>query len=170
MILGIACLYKIDNVFQSYINASEIHAPKQESCQFLHTVMVTIDQLPMGSGQCFCSPINLIFFCMPHLRLFSLFCFPGAPARNSVTDNHTCVSSCLGVANGDYHSCRGCHFYATCSNEIIYDNRRCPSNLVWDDILKRCEYTSYTCNSNIVAVEFVCFNFLILGGGGKTLN
>ncbi len=37
-ILGIACLYKIDNVLQSYITASEIHAPKQESCQFLQQV------------------------------------------------------------------------------------------------------------------------------------
>ena len=27
-----------------------------------------------------------------------------------------CVTSCLGLADGDYQSCKGCHFYVTCSN------------------------------------------------------
>ena len=64
-----------------------------------------------------------------------------------VTDGiHECVSSCEGRSNGDYHSCISCHVYATCSNGILYDNRPCPANLVWDDSKKRCEYTSSTCN------------------------
>ena len=74
---------------------------------------------------------------------------------NSSNDNddsqgntgNNCVSDCTGVANGDYQSCLGCHVYATCSNEILYDNRSCPADLVWDDNKKRCEYTSLTCNS-----------------------
>ena len=56
-----------------------------------------------------------------------------------------CVSSCAGVANGDYQSCNGCNVYVTCSNGIKYDNRPCPASLVWDDFEKRCEYTSDTC-------------------------
>ena len=57
-----------------------------------------------------------------------------------------CISSCKGMPNGDYQSCKGCHVYATCSNGDIYDNRPCPANLVWDDNKKRCEWTSDTCH------------------------
>ncbi len=59
-----------------------------------------------------------------------------------------CIDDCNGVANGDYQSCAGCHYYATCSNEILYDKRKCPANLVWDDNKKRCEYESDTCQGD----------------------
>ncbi len=56
-----------------------------------------------------------------------------------------CVSSCTGVLNGDYQSCQGCHVYVTCSNGIAYDGRNCPAGLLWDDNIRRCEYTTDTC-------------------------
>ncbi len=57
-----------------------------------------------------------------------------------------CISSCTGLSDGDYQSCLGCHVYASCSNERLYDNRPCPAGLVWDDHLKRCEWVSTTCS------------------------
>ena len=56
-----------------------------------------------------------------------------------------CVSDCNGMQNGDYQSCLSCDVYLTCSNGLTYDNRPCPADLVWDDNLKRCEWTSSTC-------------------------
>ena len=35
--------------------------------------------------------------------------------------------------------------FLTCSNGIKHDNRPCPADLVWDDVMKRCEYVSTTC-------------------------
>merc|ERR1712121_217419 len=66
----------------------------------------------------------------------------------STTSKHIvpkgCVSDCTGRRNGDYHSCLGCHVYATCSNEIISDNRPCPSELIWDNKLRLCLQESST--------------------------
>ncbi|KAI0207937.1 hypothetical protein LSAT2_007383 [Lamellibrachia satsuma] len=56
-----------------------------------------------------------------------------------------CVTSCIGLADGDYQSCVRCNVYVTCSNGDTYDNRPCPAGLVWDDNVKRCEWTSPTC-------------------------
>ena len=64
--------------------------------------------------------------------------------RDPITGN--CVSSCIGMKDGDYQSCKGCNVYASCSNEILYDNRPCPANLVWDDNKKICDWTSETCH------------------------
>ena len=58
-----------------------------------------------------------------------------------------CMSNCVGKANGDYHSCSGCDVFASCLDDVLYDNRECAANLVWDDTLKRCEYTSPTCET-----------------------
>lgn len=63
-------------------------------------------------------------------------------------DTCNCIDSCDGMPDGDYQSCQGCYVYATCSNGILYDNRECPSGLVWDDNVKRCEWTSDTCGSD----------------------
>ena len=49
------------------------------------------------------------------------------------------------MSDGDYQSCLSCDVYLTCSNGLTYDNRPCPADLVWDDNLKRCEWTSSTC-------------------------
>ncbi len=51
------------------------------------------------------------------------------------------------MPDGDYQSCCGCCVYATCANGILYDNRPCPAGLVWDDNLRRCEFTSSTCGT-----------------------
>ena len=67
------------------------------------------------------------------------------PATETAPPPVDCVSSCEGMDDGDYQSCEGCHVYATCSNEILHDNRPCPDGLVWDDNAKRCEWTSETC-------------------------
>eukprot|EP01083_Nonionella_stella_P022698 62750_1 len=56
-----------------------------------------------------------------------------------------CITNCTGESDGDYQSCIGCNVYATCSNDVIYDNRPCPAGLFWDDSSKRCEWTSTTC-------------------------
>ena len=56
-----------------------------------------------------------------------------------------CVRSCEGMPNGDYQSCQGCKVYVSCYNGAMHDNRPCPNNLVWDDLLKRCEHKSTTC-------------------------
>lgn len=57
----------------------------------------------------------------------------------------SCVSSCRYWENGNYQSCKTCHGYVTCSNQIYY-TRTCPAaNLVWDDYAKQCLSTSRTC-------------------------
>ncbi|XP_060595991.1 zinc metalloproteinase-disintegrin-like VMP-III [Ruditapes philippinarum] len=56
-----------------------------------------------------------------------------------------CVRSCQGVQNGNYQSCRGCHMYVSCYDNVMYDGRPCQANLYWSDDLKRCEYSSNTC-------------------------
>ena len=63
-------------------------------------------------------------------------------------NGYECVSSCDGVPDGDFQSCLGCDVYATCSNELLYDERPCPANLVWDDHVKKCQYESATCSEN----------------------
>jgi len=78
-------------------------------------------------------------------------------AKVNSASNHVCISDCEGVEDGDYQSCLGCRVYVSCSNEVMSDYRPCPENLVWDDNLKKCHYTSSTCrvggttNSNCVA-------------------
>ncbi|XP_046337517.2 uncharacterized protein LOC124119147 [Haliotis rufescens] len=57
-----------------------------------------------------------------------------------------CVSSCNGLANGDYQSCSGCNVYASCNGGFIIDNRPCPATLVWDDSRKACDTSSTTCS------------------------
>ena len=56
-----------------------------------------------------------------------------------------CITTCTGLRDGDYQSCNGCQVYATCYKGQLFDNRPCPSGFVWDDIQKRCAYTSTTC-------------------------
>lgn len=59
-----------------------------------------------------------------------------------------CVRSCRGMPDGDYHSCKGCLYFATCTNGYLVDARKCAwfGGLLWDDNLKRCEWTSSTCD------------------------
>lgn len=57
----------------------------------------------------------------------------------------TCISNCKGLIDGDYASCLSCSVYASCVSGIIYDGRRCPAGLFWDDSNKLCTYDSPTC-------------------------
>ena len=62
-----------------------------------------------------------------------------------------CVSDCSGMANGDYQSCYTCERFVSCSNGHYYDMPCAPNHpgqlpLVWDDVKKRCEWTSSTCS------------------------
>ena len=59
-------------------------------------------------------------------------------------DGYECISSCFGRPSGDYQSCIGCHFYATCSHWMLFDGRACPGELLWNDVLKMCDQTSTT--------------------------
>ena len=62
-----------------------------------------------------------------------------------------CVKDCSGMPNGDYQSCYTCERFVSCSNGHYYDMPCAPTHpghppLVWDDVKKRCEWTSSTCN------------------------
>jgi hypothetical protein len=57
----------------------------------------------------------------------------------------SCITSCGDRVNGDYQSCKGCQVYAACHNGILHDNRPCASGRYWDDVVKRCEEKSATC-------------------------
>ncbi|KAK3591077.1 hypothetical protein CHS0354_005474 [Potamilus streckersoni] len=61
-----------------------------------------------------------------------------------------CVYSCVGKINGNYQYCPDCRKYVACSNGNQYI-MPCPANLVWDDILKRCEWKSSTCPESTTA-------------------
>ena len=56
----------------------------------------------------------------------------------------TCISSCRGKATGFHQSCSSCSGFTACVFGYKYD-MNCPNYLVWDDVAKRCEYTSSTC-------------------------
>lgn len=58
-----------------------------------------------------------------------------------------CVRSCDGLQSGSYQSCTSCNMFATCSEGVLYDNRPCPASLLWDDVSKRCEVSSTTCQA-----------------------
>ena len=59
-----------------------------------------------------------------------------------------CVSNCRGMPDGHYQSCKTCYGYVSCSGGILYD-RDCPAGLVWDDMKKRCEWYSTTCDISL---------------------
>jgi hypothetical protein len=75
------------------------------------------------------------------LWLYSLCYILGVP------DLGDCVASCWGLPDGDYQSCYGCTVYATCAGGVLYDNRPCETNYVWDDITKDCLYYSTICGT-----------------------
>ena len=96
--------------------------------------------------------IRIIFFCESLKTYFFYVTFVNKSVNFYLSIYflvaRQCVISCTGLPNGDYQSCQGCNVYATCSNSILYDNRPCPADLVWDDDRKRCELTSTTCQVN----------------------
>lgn len=66
----------------------------------------------------------------------------------------SCVSSCKFLDDGGYHSlldgnyqsCSGCKFFATCSYGVFYDEQPCEGDgPYWDDNLKKCVNQSSTC-------------------------
>ncbi|XP_071111191.1 uncharacterized protein [Haliotis cracherodii] len=44
---------------------------------------------------------------------------------SSTCPPNPCVSSCNGVADGDYQSCNGCNGYVSCNGGRLFDNRPC---------------------------------------------
>ena len=56
-----------------------------------------------------------------------------------------CIKDCWGRLDGDYQSCLGCHVYASCFGQQMFDNRPCPYGLYWDDNFKECVGKSSTC-------------------------
>ncbi|XP_046560769.1 proprotein convertase subtilisin/kexin type 5-like isoform X2 [Haliotis rubra] len=67
----------------------------------------------------------------------STTCPTGAPSP--------CMKNCTGKPDLTYQSCTSCKVHAKCDNGKLTDNITCPSGLLWDDSLKRCEKTSKTC-------------------------
>jgi len=76
-------------------------------------------------------------------------------ATTDEPDNSVCISSCKGMAAGNYQSCHGCSVYATCANGVLYDHRPCPAGLVWDDSYKLCNYVSSTCHEEVDVPEVI---------------
>ena len=74
-----------------------------------------------------------------------------APTHPPVTTIHNCIESCKNVPDGNYHSCLGCHVYASCGNGVFFDGRPCPTGLVWDDNFKLCLGASSTCNVGTIS-------------------
>ena len=78
-----------------------------------------------------------------------------------------CITSCAGLESGDYQSCHGCNVYASCWGGGLTDDRPCPASLVWDDIKKRCEYSSPTWWVVRITMSMLCIHlFTILCENG----
>ena len=56
----------------------------------------------------------------------------------------SCVQSCDGLEDGDYHSCHSCVMYASCQEGILY-SRMCGGGKLWDDEARECTKMSTTC-------------------------
>eukprot|EP01083_Nonionella_stella_P037528 102309_1 len=56
-----------------------------------------------------------------------------------------CITSCAGKSNGDYHSCNGCAYYASCLNGVITDGRPCAWPKEFDSNVGACADPSTTC-------------------------
>ena len=88
------------------------------------------------------------------LNIFTTFppAFPDGPLiPDKLTTGPACIEGCKGRPDGDYQSCKACDVYATCSNEILYDERPCAygknnKQPVWDDEKKRCMWKTDTCS------------------------
>lgn len=67
-----------------------------------------------------------------------------------------CTNNCTGRDDGNYQSCYTCHGYVSCSNGNIY-NMSCAQNhenkppLLWNNIERRCEETSPTCDPTYIS-------------------
>merc|ERR1712178_657243 len=57
-----------------------------------------------------------------------------------------CTSSCVGLADGLYDSCKSCFHFTLCHKEEIQNIFECADDLFWDDILKDCVYNPSTCS------------------------
>ena len=87
----------------------------------------------------------VVFPCVPGVDYPCIYmCYLAFPGVDYSADYH-CVKKCKNKADGDYQSCKGCHVYLSCSNEVIYDERPCPTDELWDDKYKDCLPTSATC-------------------------
>jgi hypothetical protein len=72
----------------------------------------------------------------------------GVTKQDCRTTGERCIRSCSGLKDGDYQSCHNCDVYASCTNGTMRDDRPCAPakpRLNWDDISKRCLYSSRTC-------------------------
>ena len=80
-------------------------------------------------------------------KCFDLWNFADSVAVCEGTTGDTCISDCLGQEDGDYQSCAYCNTYHSCVNQKIYRDRPCAEEyLFWDDTMKRCEWSSATCD------------------------
>jgi len=57
-----------------------------------------------------------------------------------------CTSSCVGLDDGLYDSCKSCFHFTLCHKEEIQNIFECADDCFWDDILKDCVYNTSTCS------------------------
>ena len=70
--------------------------------------------------------------------------------KNYVTDVSPCVTSCVDLADGNYHSCYGCDVYVTCKNGVLKDKRPCQPGWVFDADIGECSMMSETCDTGTI--------------------
>lgn len=86
---------------------------------------------------------------MQSVTLFFFFlCLIACELTAGNVDMSRCVRNCKRKRSGDYQSCHGCHVFCSCVWGRLIDNRPCPANSQWDDIVKRCVLLGHsaTCN------------------------
>lgn len=67
-----------------------------------------------------------------------------------------CVNNCTNRNDGQYQSCFTCHGFVSCSNGVLYNNT-CSEflenqPLVWDNIIRRCDVRSSTCDPDYLSL------------------
>ena len=63
---------------------------------------------------------------------------------DSIAVNEHCITSCVGMADGDYPSCIGCNMYVTCSGGNMADHV-CPSAYFW--LNGSCAHDTHDCDT-----------------------
>ena len=133
---------------------------KYQSCNFCNG-FVTCTQGWLCEHPCKTGPVwdDLKKYCVNesttcHIPSTTIHPPTGGPTISTTTSPSTpgpCVSDCSGMPNGDYQSCKTCEGFVSCSNGHYHEMPCAPNHpgekpLVWDDVKKRCEWTSSTCD------------------------
>eukprot|EP01083_Nonionella_stella_P306293 1072254_1 len=80
--------------------------------------------------------------CCVQCTVFTLFALLSLLPGNNACP---CITSCAGKSNGDYQSCMGCAYKASCWDGVITDGRGCPWPTEFDSSVGACANPSTTC-------------------------